>query len=89
MYVPPNTIDFNTVFTAEKFLESMPVFCTVAGMIAIYLLVILRANLFHFRDAPVAQFPKRISVRFRLSMDRDWEQRFRVTYFVKGGTSKH
>jgi len=42
--VPPNTIDFNTVFTAEKFLESMPVFCTVAGMIGIYILLIIWAR---------------------------------------------
>lgn len=36
MVVPPNTIDFSTVFSAEKFLESMPVFCTVIIVMLIY-----------------------------------------------------
>jgi len=50
VYVPPNTIDFNTVFTAEKFLESMPVFGTVAGMIGIYILLIVWARHMDKRD---------------------------------------
>ena len=36
MVVPPNTIDFSTVFSAEKFLESMPVFCTVIIIMLLY-----------------------------------------------------
>ncbi len=35
--VPPNSIDFNTVFSAEKFLESMPVFVTIILLLAIYI----------------------------------------------------
>ena len=34
--VPPNTIDFSTVFSLEKFLESMPVFITVILVLMIY-----------------------------------------------------
>lgn len=34
--VPPNTIDFSTVFSLEKFLESMPVFITVIIVLVIY-----------------------------------------------------
>ena len=35
--VPPNSIDFNNVFTPERFLESMPVFCTVIAIILLYI----------------------------------------------------
>lgn len=42
--VPPNTIDFNTVFTTEKFLESIPVFTTVIALIAVYLLILVWAR---------------------------------------------
>ena len=34
--VPPNTINFATVFSAEKFLEALPVFITVALVLLIY-----------------------------------------------------
>ena len=34
--VPPNTIDFSTVFSAEKFLEAVPVFVTVALVLLLY-----------------------------------------------------
>ena len=35
--VAPNTIDFSSVFTEEKFLESAPVFATVVIVIALYI----------------------------------------------------
>ena len=44
MVVPPNTIDFKTVFSLEKFLESMPVFCTVIIVLLIYIAVIIWAR---------------------------------------------
>ena len=42
--VPPNTIDFNTVFSAEKFLESLPVFTTVIVVILLYIGVMVWAR---------------------------------------------
>ena len=42
--VPPNSIDFNNVFTAERFLESMPVFCTVTAVMLLYVGVMVWAR---------------------------------------------
>jgi len=42
--VPPNTIDFATVFTAAKFLESIPVFSTVITFIAVWVIVCIWAR---------------------------------------------
>jgi hypothetical protein len=39
--VAPNTIDFNTVFTEEKFLESAPVFATVVIVITLYIVALV------------------------------------------------
>ena len=66
MYVPPNTIDFNTVFTAERFLESMPVFCTVSAMIAVYLLVIIWARHMDKRDVARVRAVLNISYQYIL-----------------------
>ena len=55
--VPPNTIDFATVFTAEKFLESIPVFTTVIVMIAIWIIICIWARHMDKKDiARVSQF---------------------------------
>ena len=42
--VPPNSIDFNNVFTTERFLESMPVFCTVIVIMLLYVAVLVWAR---------------------------------------------
>ena len=44
LVVPPNSIDFNNVFTAERFLESMPVFCTVTAVMLLYVGVMVWAR---------------------------------------------
>lgn len=44
LVVPPNTIDFSTVFSLENFLEAMPVFGTVGGVLVIYVIVCIWAR---------------------------------------------
>ena len=67
VYVPPNTIDFDTVFTAEKFLESMPVFCTVAGMIGIYVLIIVWARHMDKKDVARVRISRDVTQLFPYS----------------------
>ncbi len=42
--VPPNTIDFSSVFSLENFLEAAPVFGTVMGVLAIYVGILIWAR---------------------------------------------
>lgn len=39
--VPPNTIDFSTVFSAAKFVESLPVTITVLLVLLLYIVILV------------------------------------------------
>ena len=41
MVVPPNTINFNTVFSLDNFVESLPVFFTVVLCMLLYIIVLV------------------------------------------------
>ena len=44
MVVPPNTINFNTVFSLDNFVESLPVFFTVILSMLLYIIVLVWAR---------------------------------------------
>ena len=44
MVVPPNTINFATVFSLDNFIEALPVFFTVILSMTIYILTLIWAR---------------------------------------------
>lgn len=44
MVVPPNTINFNTVFSLDNFVESLPVFFTVVLALLAYIITLIWAR---------------------------------------------
>jgi hypothetical protein len=52
LFVPPNTIDFNTVFDdfGGKILENLPVFLTVCGIILLYIPLVIICRRYDKKD---------------------------------------